>query len=260
MKDNKYILYRGEIELLFDEEKHLYTVNGKKADGTTGVLGVIAKPALMYWAVNQAIEHLQAILKPGQSYDELELKGMLDQANTAHRKRKEDAGDKGTIIHKWCEDWIAGKNPATPINPELKNATDKFLEWVNSNKVEFLESEKIIYSRDYNYAGTMDFLAKVNGKLIVGDFKTSSGIWDEYWFQVSAYQNAYEEEFPDTRIDGQIIVRIGKDATLEVKENFVREDYIENFTAFISALQLNRRILVLKDRAWKEKQKYVNAS
>jgi hypothetical protein len=247
-------LYNGEVKLAFDPEKHLYTYDGKKVDGTTGALGVIAKPALMYWAVNQAIEYLQFALKPGESYDEIQIKAMLEGAKTSHRKKTTDASDKGKIVHEWCEDWIAGKKPKTPINQELKNSTNKFLEWMQLNKVEFFESERPVYSKQHNFAGTLDFVAKVNGKMMIGDFKTSNAIYDEYWFQTSAYQLAYEEENPGVKIEGQIIVRIGKDGVLEVKENHERFDYNENAKAFLSALTLHRRITTLKDRAYREKQ------
>lgn len=252
LKDMKVMLYGDTIELLFDEVLHLYTINGKKVDGTTSALGVISKPALMYWAVNQAIEHLQGIMKPGKSYDEMEIRSMLLDAKGAHRKKKETAADMGTFVHKWCEDWIAGLNPEVPVNPELKNATDQFLKWVSEHHVEFLLSEKVVYSKLYNYAGTMDFLAKIDGKLTVGDFKTSSGIWDEYFFQVAAYQQAYEEEYPEAKIDGQMIIRIGKDASFEIKEISSRDEYILNREAFVAALILYRRLKHMKEIKMRE--------
>ena len=245
-----YELYNNKTILNFDEDKHLYTMNGIKVHGTTSILGVIAKPALMYWAVNQAISHLEKCLVPGTSYDEIQLKAMLESAKTAHRKKSTDAADKGKFVHEWCESYIKGEDPKLPVNTELRNAVSKFLEWVNTNNVEFLETEKIVYSQKYNYAGTLDFIAKVNGKIMLGDFKTSTGIYDEYFFQTSAYQQAYLEEYPDKKIEGNIIVRIGKDATLELKESY---DYEKNIKAFMGALALYNRIQELKDESYKKK-------
>ena len=37
-------------EIKFDPIKHTYMVDGKKLASVTGVLGVIAKPALINWA------------------------------------------------------------------------------------------------------------------------------------------------------------------------------------------------------------------
>ena len=89
----------------------------------------------------------------------------------------------------------------------------------------------------------MDFYCQIGDKRFAGDTKTSSGIYDEMWFQTSAYQQAYQEE-TGVRIDGQIIVRVGKDGSLEVKENY---EYEKNIVAFNGALLLYRRIQELND-------------
>jgi hypothetical protein len=249
----QYQLYNHTIFLNFDEEKHLYTVNNKMVDGTTSVLGVINKPALMYWAVNQCVSFFQGTIKPGVTYDEIQLKAMAEQMKSSHRKKSGDAADIGKMVHEWIDDYISGKKPPTPVNEKIKNATNSFLEWVKKDNVKFIENERIVYSKKYNYAGTLDFVAEVNGKLLLGDFKTSSGIWDEYWFQTSAYQQAYTEEFPEAKILGQAIVRIGKDGVLEVKISEA-EDYEPNRIAFNSALNLHRRLKYYKDKAYQEKQ------
>lgn len=248
---DKYTLYNGEVELFFQEDKHLYTIGGFQVDGTTTALGIINKPALMYWAVNMALEYIGNNLKPGQALDEVQLKNLLADAKVAHKKKSTDAANIGTMIHEWIEQWITGKNPKTPINIMMKLATDKFLEWVKENKVEFVDSERIVYSRKWGYAGTLDFIATINGKFVLGDFKTSTGIYDEYWLQVAAYEQAYREEFPDKQIDGAVIVRCGKDGSLEIKES---DAYKDNVMAFNAALVLYRRLKKMKDEAFKAKQ------
>lgn len=246
-----YHLYNETIELSFDEKKHLYTVDGTKVDGVTGVLGVINKPALMYWAVNQAIEHLQETIKPGVAYDEIQILDMLSSAKAAHRKKKETAADKGSIVHNWIKAHIAGAAPEMPFNEECKNSIEQFLAWQKEHKVEFIESEKILYSKRFRYAGTTDFIAKINGSIVIGDFKTSTGIWDEYWLQIAAYWGAYLEEYPDAKIENAVIVRIGKDGVLEIAEN---NEFVENYTAFKGALVLHRRLNQFKDKKFSEKK------
>lgn len=237
-------LYNNNITLHFDEEKHMYTVNDEVVDGTTTVLDVINKPALMGWAVKMAVQFFDNAFEPGASYDEIQKKAILEGASKAYRVKSDTAADKGGIVHEWIQKHIAGEKPKMPINQECLNAVGKFLEWERDHSVEFLESEKVLYSSKYNYAGTLDFIAKVDGKVMIGDFKTSTGIYDEYWLQVAAYQQAYQEEFPEYEIEGALIVRIGKDATLEVKER--AWDYELDREAFNAALVLYRRLKNLK--------------
>lgn len=237
-----YKLYNNQIALTFDPIKHTYEVEGKKIEGVTGVTGIINKPALMYWAVNCTIEFLSKVLKAGRKYDEIQLKALLENAKFAHRQKKTEAADVGTLVHEAIETYIKKGVQKNPVNNDARRAFKKFLKWVKESKVKFIESEKKVYSKKLGYAGTMDFYCQIGDKRFVGDTKTSSGIYDEMWFQTSAYQQAYEEEM-GVKIDGQVIVRIGKDGSLEVKENY---DYEKNVVAFNGALDLYRRIQELK--------------
>lgn len=247
-------LYNGEIELIFNEAKHLYTVGGYKVDGTTSVLGVINKPALMPWGIKMAVLYIEEQLKPGVAYDEIQITTMLSEAKMAHRRKSKEAADIGSLVHNWCKEWIAGNAPELPVHEEAKRAVGKFLAWVKEKNVKFLESERMLYSKRWGYAGTVDFIAEIDGKVYVGDFKTSTGIWDEYWFQVAAYQQAYTEEFPDKKIDGTMIVRIGKEhADIEIEER-TPEDYKGNVLAFNAALVLFRRINAMKDEQFQKKR------
>jgi len=58
-----YKLYNNEVELTFDPVKHMYKVNDKIVFGVTSICGILDKKALMYWAVNMAIKHLETYLK-----------------------------------------------------------------------------------------------------------------------------------------------------------------------------------------------------
>ncbi len=251
-----YKLYGGTVDLEFIENKHLYKVGGLKVDGVTSVLGVLNKPALMYWAVNMTIAYFKETLKPGKSFDEVQIQSMLNEGKIAHRKKKDAAADFGTMAHNWIEKYIKGEKPAPFTNAILKNSIDKFLKWESDNKVQFHEVEKMIYSKKHKYAGKFDFLAEIDGKLWIGDIKTSSGIWDEYLFQTAAYRQAYVEE-TGAKIAGELIVRIGKDGDeVEIKKSTDEHvtPYWINRNAFNHCLKLYRTLEALK----KFKFQYVN--
>lgn len=236
-------LYNGEVTLEFDSERHLYLANGKKVDSVTGVLNVISKPALVPWAAKMVAEHVEAALKPGVALNEIEIKELCKAAKAAPNKKKDNAADIGTFVHEWIEDYIKGKNPSVPMHPQIKNGVDAFLEWVGANHVVFSQSEMKTYSRKYEYAGTLDFEATVNGKYMLGDIKTSSGIYDEMFFQTSAYQLARQEERPELVYEGHIIVNCKKDGKLDTR---ISTEYEENKIAFLCALGLMRRINQMK--------------
>ena len=252
MTFESYTLYNGDVELKFNSDKHVYTVDGVVVESATGVTGVINKPALMYWAVNQAIEFLRNALRAGESYDEIQLQRILDGAKVAHRMRKEEAGDIGTLVHEAVESYIKTGVETKVVHPKAKECFANFMKWVKDNNVKFISSERKVYSKLHRYAGTADFECVIDGKTFVGDVKTSTGIYDEYWFQVSGYQQALEEE-TGKLYDGQVIVRVGKDGSFEVQYRF-NNDYLENVKAFNGALALFKRLQTLKDVASKRGQ------
>ncbi len=254
----KLKLYNGTVELEFNEDTHSYLIDGKKIVGTTSVLGCLHKPAITPWAVKVTVAHIESVLRSGIIYDEIEIKNMLEDAKGAYRRHSTNAMDVGTMVHEWIASHVAGTTPPMPVNQLAQNAIGAFLRWEKDHKVKFLESERLLYSKKHNYAGTLDFIAKVDGKIKIGDFKTSTGIYDEMWFQVAAYLQAYLEEFPSKEVVGGIIVRIGKDGALEIGERKTKDgvvlengDYIadvkKNAAVFNAALTIYRRLNELKD-------------
>lgn len=210
-------LYNGEANLNFDSNRHRYVwvEENRVIKSVTSVLKVISKPALINWAANMAASHIAEQLDAGVAYDELELAAIIQGGRKAHYRKKVDAGDLGTFLHRWVEDYINGKNPGMPVNPQLKESVLKFLIWVKKHDVKFLLAEQVVFSRKYEYCGTTDFICSIDGELFIGDLKTSKGIYKEMLIQAAAYRMARNEEYPQENYAGQLIVRIGKDGTFE---------------------------------------------
>ena len=243
----KNYLYNKSVELLFDEFKHAYFYEGKKIPSVTTILGIINKPALISWAANMAAESFKEAVQAGVIYDELQLQEIYNNLRTAHRKKKTDAADIGSFTHKWVEDWIKGKKPEPPVNENLRESTERFLKWQKEHSVKFLSSEQVIYSKKYGYTGTLDFICRYEDKLILGDLKTSNGVWPEMWLQTAAYRQAREEEFPKEKYAGQAIIRIGKDGTFDFQEE--EKDFDKHIAAFLAAKSLYETIKEMEDNA-----------
>lgn len=187
--------YNGTVELLFDPAKHYYTINGEKARGVTTVLQRLNKPALVYWSASMAAKHIEATLQPGQSLDEMEIKRLAKDALWAHRNTKDDAAELGTFVHQWIQDYVEGKSPNDPINPKLLKAITAFKDWYKNLNITDMQCEKKLCSPTLGLAGTVDLICKLDGKLTIIDWKSGSGIYPEYLYQMGAYSAMYEEEF-----------------------------------------------------------------
>src|SRR3990167_9002692 len=111
--------------------------------------------ALMTWKGSRIIDYLLKKLEAGY-IDEIE---------------KEEAADFGTQIHDWAEHYIKfklGKEKMMPEMPEIKQVqvgVNAFLDWEKEYKVKFISSERIVYSKKYDFIGRMDIEAKIDKDL-----------------------------------------------------------------------------------------------
>lgn len=101
-----------------------------------------------------------------------------------------------------------------------------------------IEKECTVYSAKHKYAGSVDAVAEMNGKVIVLDWKTSNNIHPDHAFQVSAYAKAYEE-MTGKDVKEAWVVRFEKH---ERKKAQVKEvaDVDEAFKTFLAARSLFR--------------------
>ncbi len=146
--------------------------NGYEIDGiwyprVTSIIDIKAKPALyMFYA------------------------GLPDFKTGEAIKTK--SAEEGTLIHDAIEAILRGES--TQIPDSIKPAISAFMEFYNRNNIIAHKIEERLVSKKHNYAGTMDVLAEINGKLGVLDIKTSVAIYRDYSIQTSAYVEALKED------------------------------------------------------------------
>lgn len=253
-------LYNGEVEVVFTPGNHTYKVNGEKPVSVTTALGIIDKPALVRWAVKLMKTYLLT-LKNEDGHGHISEEDIIVASNL-HLDRKRDAGATGTLVHEWAEAYIKGLNPPMPTDPRVQYGVIAFLNWVKEYDIRFVASEKIVYSRKHNYVGIMDdsfTMGREDHKIIhAGDFKTGGAIYDEYRFQVAAYEEADTEESGIVYGD-KWIIRFAKEDKYDEKTGELIEragtfeavcipssEHAADFAAFLAAKTIYLRKAELK--------------
>ena len=241
----EYKLYKGKVTINFEEKDwggkkiHSYTDSkGKKLLSVTEVTGTIDKSnALIIWATRLMGKYLlDNFLDKNLTNEAVEI------SFREWRKAKEKAADIGSSIHNWIEMKIKGLEPAIPEDDKVKNGVLAFLKWQNENNIKWLENEKIVYSKKYNYIGKLDAIAKIKGKTYLIDYKSGKAIYPEFYLQTAGYQLAYEEEH-GKKIDGRMLIHLGKeDGAFECKEV---DDYKKDSEAFLGLLKTKKRLIEL---------------
>lgn len=254
--------YDNKVRILFYPKNHLYFLERRDwsnwIPSVTGITGVVGAEALIWWSARCAAEYWQGIIKPGEEiyFDEADIDKHVSASIRAHKDEKDRAATIGSTVHEWIKNYthdkIAGKyvDLKYPANIEAKRAVISFLEWVEENTVEFHESEQIAYSRANNYIGRFDVTATINGDLGIVDYKTSGGMYFNYYWQVAGYRHAKTEETGQD-YPGSCILHIPKDGGIVKQYSMTPEIYEESFEAF-RACQVVHRIKRVHEKHLKD--------
>ena len=161
-------------------------IGGKdyKLPSVTTIIGkTLAKPALVPWAARTAAEI--ALNDPTLSVQEC--------ASGIYRAR-DKAANRGSMVHSLVESISKGaKIDIAGLPDEVRGYAQAFVDWFSMVKPKILLTEQVVYSLKYGYAGRLDFVADINGKIFLVDIKTGKTLYTEAFIQLSAYAEAIEE-------------------------------------------------------------------
>lgn len=218
---------------------HIYPVETKdgiiELRGVTYFTSIIAKPALVPWAQRETIEQARRELHEADTSDFLDDKigweEFIDKILERALKRPKEAADKamdiGSRAHDYIEKWIKGEAPKE-IPDDIKAPVGEFLKWVERDKIQFVASELPVACLWGKFATKIDALAIHNNELVLEEWKTSKGIWDEYALQCAAGRQAFLETYGIFVKKAQV-VRFGKDGSFEKKWVLNLEESFEAF-------------------------------
>ena len=160
-------------ELSFEEEKHIYKLNGIVVPSVSTVMRPLSQA--LYKEVDMAV---------------------LDKA-----------ARRGTAVHNAIENY--SNFGIVDIDPELKGYFDAYLKWLEEYKPRTLANECRVYHKVMRYAGTADMPVEIGGENILVDFKTSASVNKMLTgVQLEAYAKAYESH--GLSFDGKAILHLQK--------------------------------------------------
>lgn len=229
--------YKGRVKIRFYPESHQYWVSvdgGKitRKGGVTSIIGIKDKSkALGIWQQGITVDFLLKQIEKGVKIDA----DLAIEAAIQNDVLRDEAADIGHEIHSWCEHYIRHKlkqkgfetMPEIPDFPEAITGVESFLAWVKKHDVEFFSTEEIVYSLEGDYIGCMDFEAKIDGMMCVGDFKSSNGLYNGVRAQTAAYGRAMEEERGKKLYKGRWAIRLSKYTEAEYYKREARKAQIK---------------------------------
>ena len=157
----------------------------------TSILGILAKPGLEKWKLNQvALATLRTPKVDAESEDY-----WCNRVRNAAFEQVEQAADLGTMIHGALELAMAGE----AYDPDLRVYVEPIMEWKRETGILVLERELRLVNEAHGFAGTADVLFRYgqNGIGIL-DYKTRKTkpgetvrAYDNQALQLAAYAATY---------------------------------------------------------------------
>lgn len=166
----------------------------------TNVLGVLAKPGLDAWKVEQGI--VAALTLPRQTDEPLDVFARRVVVDMGEQVEK--AADFGSAIHAACEAYARSRQ--VPVDPTLLAFFQPWQAWFDANVEEVRSIERVCVNLEQGYAGRVDLEAKLRGiGWAVVDFKTQRvkrnaackpvpTFYETWPLQLAAYQRALATE------------------------------------------------------------------
>jgi len=213
---------------------YTHPVDGQDVPSITNVIGVLSKEALPRWAAKMVAEQAW---KMRHSLDGLGEDEAVDVLKGSPWRNSGRAANRGTSVHDYLEA-AANGDPLPTLEGDAaryQKAADEFLsEWEPT----FHRTEFTVFGD--GYAGTGDLMARMGGRLVLGDYKTSKALYPEIALQLAALRYAptiaYDDEsvYPMPEVDGCVGVLLTPDG-VQVREIDAGPDAYKAFMACLAA-------------------------
>jgi len=179
------------VEMVYEDGKRFYIIEGQKYPSVNTVLGVLP-PSTILQAWRERTENWWEI----QNYRKL-------QGNIIHYQVACDVSmnngfpppqlplriDEKQLLQAIFRDSERRRR----FNQEVKLAIAMFKDWELEYNPEWIEVEKVVCSKEYRFAGTVDGRCIIKKYYWAIDVKSNPYIWDKNEYQLNGYRIALRE-------------------------------------------------------------------
>lgn len=162
----------------------------------TTITKVVHNDGLSRWKEKQILDAcIASPLEAGENVDSYKAK-----VRKQSQKKMVDARAFGSLFHEAIDELNKSGFLDSKFD-EVKPFVKHYIEWTRDHKVSFVNTEFVCVNKKLGYAGQVDGLAIVDGKLTLLDYKTqdvkpdkkgelSPKVYDSWGWQLAAYKNA----------------------------------------------------------------------
>lgn len=168
---------------------YVHPESGDRQPGVTSVIGVLNKPFLVNWAAKVAAEFVCDNIGSVMPLAMSDRGAAIDLIKGASRRYTAKRGEIGTAAHELFERLAKGEDVGRQ-HPDMQPYVNHFKAFLDRFQPEFLLTEPTVWNSTVGYAGSADAFLRIDGEIIVADWKTSAAVYPEVGLQLSAYRHA----------------------------------------------------------------------
>jgi hypothetical protein len=176
---------------LVRDARHRYSWNGGPLyPSVTTILGIKDKPALVGWAKREtaacAVRNLDVLARMVQSGGP---QAAVDWLKKIPDYRRDAAADLGTAVHAAAE--AIGRGEPVVVGDDVRPFIDAYRrDFLEPFEPRFLALEAMVCSTRYEYGGTADAFAEIDGETWLLDYKTGAGVYPDTALQLAGLARA----------------------------------------------------------------------
>jgi hypothetical protein len=182
---------------LVRDARHRYSWNGGPLyPSVTTILGIKDKPALVGWAKKETaacavrnLDVLDRMVRSGGPQAAVDwLKRIPDYARDA-------SADLGSAVHAAAEAIARGQ--AAPVAEDVQPFVAAYRrDFLDVFHPRFIALEAMVCSERYEYGGTADAFAEIDGEIWLLDYKTGAGVYPDTALQLGGLARAQFIGYP----------------------------------------------------------------
>lgn len=169
----------------------------------TNITGMKNKPGIAGWGYRICAEFVADNIPAITNLKD--KAAIVDLVRQAPYRSTDSSSHVGDVVHDWVDRYIKGEtipeeefaNPfvtkrdkkimlTVAAGRTARNMWTQFLGIEKTYPIEWMFSETTVWSEKYDYAGTLDWYAKIGGAITLGDTKTGNNVYPEVAMQLGA--------------------------------------------------------------------------
>ena len=180
-----------------------YEGDGLLVPSVTTILEAV-NPGLDWWYARMGAEYVL-----DHQGDTIDRRALIKAASEAPEAYRDSKGVIGDHVHKWIEADLRG-DPLPDVPKECESYIRQWQAFAGDHEILPRMIEVGVVSASGGYAGRLDGIAEIDGRLVLLDLKSGKSVRKKVMYQLAAYRYA-ERTFdgdPVPEVDGAVVLHI----------------------------------------------------